>query len=96
MMPRQIDLRAAVSAAARRYACINNHQSPFIGPIKLTENFKELPSLDHKGPEMKLLISIVIIGKILFFLDSTCRLQTIIHVVNGTYTSRGTGTGFRI
>ena len=32
---------------------INNHQSPFIGPIKIDQKCEKLPPLDHGGPKMK-------------------------------------------
>ena len=35
---------------------INNHRSPFIGPIKMYRKFEKLPSLDSGHPEMKCLL----------------------------------------
>ena len=32
---------------------INNHQSTFMGPIKIDEKCEKLPPLEHAGPEMK-------------------------------------------
>ena len=32
---------------------INNHQSPFIGRIKIVQKCEKLPPLDQVGPEMK-------------------------------------------
>ena len=32
---------------------INNHQSLFIGPMKIDQKCKTLPPLDHGGPKIK-------------------------------------------
>ncbi len=42
---------------------MNNHQSPFIGPMKIDKTNEKLLPLNHDGPEMKFTFFSIIVEK---------------------------------